>query len=144
MSLQGRKEPSGSFLIATASLTTTTVMLFYEERAQQSFDHARLRLSAVAKDAVSRDPTIGMMWAKFEGIDMRTNDSKLTQHPFVQIANMPRYPAAIDGSFMVGDKQSDLIAAEASGIAAYLFDTFNLHAFIAPIVESAILRLPSQ
>lgn len=56
---------------------------------KQSFDHPWLRLAAVADDTIPRNQAIGMMRTKFERINMRTNDSKLTRHPFVQIANMP-------------------------------------------------------
>lgn len=57
--------------------------------SKQSSNHPRLRLATVAEDTVSLNQSIGVMWAKLERIDMRTNDSKLTRHPFVQIANMP-------------------------------------------------------
>lgn len=49
-------------------------------------------------------------------------------------ALLERYPVNIRESFMVGDKQSDLDAANAAGITAYLFDRGNLHAFIAPLL----------
>src|SRR3954467_1634065 len=49
-------------------------------------------------------------------------------------ALLERYSVDIDASFMIGDKQSDLAAAQAAGIAAYLFDGSNLHTFIAPLL----------
>ncbi|MBR0904568.1 HAD-IIIA family hydrolase [Bradyrhizobium liaoningense] len=49
-------------------------------------------------------------------------------------ALVERYPVDIDASFMVGDKQSDLAAAQAAGIAGYLFDGSNLHTFIVPLL----------
>lgn len=49
-------------------------------------------------------------------------------------ALLERYSVDIDASFLVGDKQSDLAAAQAAGIAAYLFDGSNLHTFIAPLL----------
>ncbi|SDI51126.1 hypothetical protein SAMN05216338_102443 [Bradyrhizobium sp. Rc2d] len=56
---------------------------------KQSSNHPRLRLATVADDTVSLDQSIGVVWAELERIDMRTTNSKLTRHPFVQIANMP-------------------------------------------------------
>lgn len=55
---------------------------------EQSFYHPRLRLTTVAEDTVTLDQPVGMMWTKFECIDMRAYNSKLTRHPFVQIANL--------------------------------------------------------
>ncbi|UPT90412.1 HAD family hydrolase [Bradyrhizobium barranii subsp. apii] len=51
-------------------------------------------------------------------------------------ALLERYPVDIGASFMIGDKKSDLAAAQAAGIAAYLFDGANLHAFIAPLLKN--------
>lgn len=49
-------------------------------------------------------------------------------------ALVERYAVDINASFMIGDKQSDLAAAQAAGIAAYLFDGSNLHTFIARLL----------
>ncbi|MCP2126902.1 D-glycero-alpha-D-manno-heptose-1,7-bisphosphate 7-phosphatase [Bradyrhizobium ottawaense] len=49
-------------------------------------------------------------------------------------ALVERYAVDIEASFLIGDKQSDLAAAQAAGIAAYLFDGSNLHTFIAPLL----------
>lgn len=56
---------------------------------KQTCNHSRSRLAAVADETISLDRTIGMMWTELERIYMRTDDSKLTRHPFVQIANVP-------------------------------------------------------
>ncbi|MBB4361505.1 D-glycero-D-manno-heptose 1,7-bisphosphate phosphatase [Bradyrhizobium sp. CIR18] len=47
---------------------------------------------------------------------------------------LERYVVDIDASFLIGDKQSDLAAAQEAGIAAYLFDGSNLHTFIVPLL----------
>ncbi|MCK1716143.1 MULTISPECIES: HAD family hydrolase [unclassified Bradyrhizobium] len=49
-------------------------------------------------------------------------------------ALLERYPVNISDSFLIGDKQSDLDAAKAAGLAAYLFDGTNLQAFILPLL----------
>ncbi|MCK1314159.1 HAD family hydrolase [Bradyrhizobium sp. 23] len=49
-------------------------------------------------------------------------------------ALLERYAVDVDASFLIGDKQSDLAAAQAAGIAAYLFDGSNLRTFIAPLL----------
>ncbi|PDT83344.1 D,D-heptose 1,7-bisphosphate phosphatase [Bradyrhizobium sp. Y36] len=49
-------------------------------------------------------------------------------------ALLERYAVDVDASFLIGDKQSDLAAAKAAGIAAYLFDGSNLHTFITPLL----------
>lgn len=38
-------------------------------------------------------------------------------------------------SFMVGDKPSDITAAEGAGLAGYLFDGTNLETFLLPILQ---------
>ncbi|GMO16349.1 MULTISPECIES: D-glycero-alpha-D-manno-heptose-1,7-bisphosphate 7-phosphatase [Bradyrhizobium] len=59
-------------------------------------------------------------------------------------ALLERYPVDIDASFLVGDKQSDLDAAQAAGIAAYLFDGSNLHSFIARLLTELSSDPPPQ
>lgn len=59
-------------------------------------------------------------------------------------ALLERYSVDLDASFMIGDKQSDLAAAGAAGIAAYLFDGPNLHTFIAPLLMAWSRDLPHQ
>lgn len=45
------------------------------------------------------------------------------------------WPVAREKSFLIGDRDSDIAAARAAGIAAYLFTGGNLHAFAATILE---------
>lgn len=49
-------------------------------------------------------------------------------------ALLERYPVSMSDSFMIGDKQSDLDAAKAAGLAAYLFDGTNLQEFIMQLL----------
>ncbi len=46
------------------------------------------------------------------------------------------WPVEREGSFLVGDKESDLQAAEAAGLPAYLFEGGDLAAFIRGVVEA--------
>jgi len=59
-------------------------------------------------------------------------------------ALLERYPVDIDASFMIGDKPSDLAAAQAAGIAAHLFDGSNLLTFIAPLLTALSHDPPHQ
>jgi D-glycero-D-manno-heptose 1,7-bisphosphate phosphatase len=44
------------------------------------------------------------------------------------------WPVRKEQSFLVGDRQHDLEAAAAAGIAGHLFDGGNLEAFIRPLL----------
>ncbi|QOZ70614.1 D-glycero-alpha-D-manno-heptose-1,7-bisphosphate 7-phosphatase [Bradyrhizobium arachidis] len=57
---------------------------------------------------------------------------------------LERYSVDMDASFMIGDKQSDLAAAQAAGITAYLFNGSNLHAFITPLLTNWSDNPPHQ
>ncbi|MCK1403207.1 HAD family hydrolase [Bradyrhizobium sp. 4] len=59
-------------------------------------------------------------------------------------ALLERYAVDVDASFLIGDKQSDLAAAQAASIAAYLFDGQNLHTFIAPLLRDRSHDPPHQ
>lgn len=49
---------------------------------------------------------------------------------------MSRFPVDKSSSFLVGDKQSDVDAAEAAGIKGYLFSGGNLAAFLNPLIKA--------
>lgn len=49
-------------------------------------------------------------------------------------ALLRRFPVDLKGSFLIGDKQSDLQAARAAGLAAHLFRGPNLESFLAPLL----------
>jgi D-glycero-D-manno-heptose 1,7-bisphosphate phosphatase len=50
---------------------------------------------------------------------------------------MRHWPVDRTRSFMVGDKDTDMMAAAAAGIAGHLFTGGDLDAFIAPLLEGA-------
>lgn len=54
--------------------------------------------------------------------------------PGMIIGLIEQYPVDICASFMIGDKETDLAAAKAAGVAAHLFAAPNLNAFIAPLL----------
>jgi D-glycero-D-manno-heptose 1,7-bisphosphate phosphatase len=49
---------------------------------------------------------------------------------------MQQWPVDPDRSFLVGDKETDLAAAAAAGIAGHLFPGGNLATFIARLLET--------
>ncbi|WP_346730987.1 HAD hydrolase-like protein [Bradyrhizobium sp. 132] len=50
---------------------------------------------------------------------------------------MKRFPAAADGSILIGDQQRDLDAAHAAGIRGLLFREGNLAAFVREALKFA-------
>jgi len=57
--------------------------------------------------------------------------------PGMILALLQRFPVRHQGSFLVGDRASDLAAATAAGLPGHLFPGGRLDAFIAPLVEAA-------
>ncbi|MEP9379030.1 HAD family hydrolase [Aquabacter sp. CN5-332] len=53
---------------------------------------------------------------------------------------MCHWPVDKTASFMVGDKQSDMEAAEAAGIAGYRFEGGDLDGFLAPLLRAVEVR----
>ena len=50
---------------------------------------------------------------------------------------MRNWPVEPRGSFLIGDKESDIGAAASAGIAGHLFAGGNLAAFAAPLIRAA-------
>jgi D-glycero-D-manno-heptose 1,7-bisphosphate phosphatase len=50
---------------------------------------------------------------------------------------MATWPVEKDGSFLIGDKESDLRAAQAVGIAGHLFTGGNLADFVGRLLKDA-------
>ena len=55
--------------------------------------------------------------------------------PGMLLKAMKEYPINREESFLIGDKESDVKAAEAAGIKGYLFTSGNLLDFVQRIVE---------
>ena len=49
-----------------------------------------------------------------------------------------RWPIQAQGSFLIGDKPSDIAAAEANGIPGFMFSGGNLRAFVGEILERGL------
>ncbi|PIT02193.1 hypothetical protein TSA1_16565 [Bradyrhizobium nitroreducens] len=99
---------------------------------KQSSDHPRLRLTAVAEDTIAFNQAIGMMGAKFERIDMGTNSSKLTRHPFVQIANM--------SLFVKSPRDSRLVRHDKRKIPSVID---RLHSLLGSLYPPDLVRIKS-
>lgn len=56
--------------------------------------------------------------------------------PGMLLQAMKDYDIDTANSFLVGDKPSDVAAAEAAGIKGYLFEGTDLYEFLAPILEA--------
>lgn len=57
--------------------------------------------------------------------------------PGMLLHAMREWPVALKGSFMIGDRQTDLEAATAAGVPGHLFSGGNLLPFVQRIVDSA-------
>ena len=51
-----------------------------------------------------------------------------------------RWPIERDGSFLVGDKRSDIEAAEAAGIPGHLFEGGDVDAFMQSVATGGARR----
>lgn len=75
--------------------------------------HVKGTVAAFTKDCDCRKPKPGML-----------------------LQAMKDYDIDKENSFLVGDKPSDVTAAEAAGIEGYLFEGTDLYEFLAPILEA--------
>jgi D-glycero-D-manno-heptose 1,7-bisphosphate phosphatase len=53
---------------------------------------------------------------------------------------MEHWPVRREGSFVVGDRASDIDAAKAAGLPGFLFEGGDLDAFIAAIMAQISVR----
>lgn len=68
--------------------------------------------------------------------EWRADHEDRKPRPGMIVKAMAAWPVRAEGSFLVGDKQSDVDAAAAAGIAGHLFGGGNLDEFIAPLVRA--------
>lgn len=52
---------------------------------------------------------------------------------------MEHWPVRLDGSFMIGDRESDVAAGRAAGVPGYLFDSVDLDRAISAILAGQAL-----
>lgn len=53
---------------------------------------------------------------------------------------MQHWPIKRDGSFVIGDRATDIEAAEAAGLPGFLFPSGDLDAFVADVLRQTKLR----
>jgi D-glycero-D-manno-heptose 1,7-bisphosphate phosphatase len=53
---------------------------------------------------------------------------------------MQHWPVRHEGSFVIGDRESDLEAAEAAGLPGFMFSGGDLDAFVANIIAQVHKR----
>ncbi|MGB1025576.1 MAG: HAD hydrolase-like protein, partial [Rhodospirillaceae bacterium] len=51
---------------------------------------------------------------------------------------MASWPVTLEGSFLIGDKTSDIEAAEAAGVPGFLFTGGGSGEAVLPVIEQAI------
>jgi D-glycero-D-manno-heptose 1,7-bisphosphate phosphatase len=53
---------------------------------------------------------------------------------------MAHWPVRRQGSFVIGDRSTDIEAAEAAGLPGFLFEGGDLDAFVAAVMAQTSLR----
>jgi D-glycero-D-manno-heptose 1,7-bisphosphate phosphatase len=79
--------------------------------------------------------------AKVEAYRRDSDDRK--PKPGMILDLMGRWPVIPNGSFVIGDNDSDVEAAQAAGIPGYLFDGDNIDVFVAQVLRD-VARAPSS
>lgn len=67
--------------------------------------------------------------------EYRQNHPDRKPAPGMLLRALADFPTELSGSFMIGDRESDVTAARAAGIKPYLFTGGNLDAFVANVLK---------
>lgn len=107
---------------------------FFDEAAVDAF-HA-----AMQEDLAAEGARIDAFYACFHHADASVAHYRVADHPDRKpnpgmiLRAMADHAIAREGSFLIGDRDSDIAAARGAGIPGHLFDGGDLDAFVATLL----------